>query len=84
MIAKVPIFFVIVTATEFLKFFSSSSCLKISDFGLSQRTDEGSELIENANQMIPIKDSAPEVIKQGKFSKEGDVWRFECFLFSFF
>eukprot|EP00039_Didymoeca_costata_P023815 m.8415 g.8415 ORF g.8415 m.8415 type:complete len:694 (+) comp3886_c0_seq1:214-2295(+) len=50
---------------------------KVADFGLAVELDEGKEIFQgDVNQPVPIRWTAPEAIRKGKFSHKSDVWSF--------
>ncbi|CAJ0945647.1 unnamed protein product, partial [Mesorhabditis belari] len=51
--------------------------LRISDFGLSVKGPTY-EIPSGGNQRLPIRWLSPEVLTEGKFSFESDVWAFGC------
>ncbi|XP_029437607.1 tyrosine-protein kinase Fer-like [Rhinatrema bivittatum] len=58
--------------------------LKISDFGMSRQEEDGVYSSSVGIKHIPIKWTAPEALKYGRYSTESDVWSYGILLWEMF
>ncbi|NWR36349.1 FES kinase, partial [Tachuris rubrigastra] len=58
--------------------------LKISDFGMSREEEDGIYASTGGMKQIPVKWTAPEALKYGRYSSESDVWSFGILLWEAF
>ncbi|KAK6487668.1 tyrosine-protein kinase Fer-like [Huso huso] len=63
----------------------SSSVLKISDFGMSREVEDGVYCATKGGMKhVPIKWTAPEALKFGRYTTESDVWSYGILLWETF
>jgi serine/threonine protein kinase len=55
---------------------TSQYSVKVADFGLSKTLKDSAEYYKSELSVLPIRYSAPEVLKFGKYSQASDVWSF--------
>ena len=68
---------------NYLTIISDTSCMhiQIADFGMSRDLKEENYYLVHEGALIPVKWTAPEAIRDRKYSSSSDVWGYGCVVY---